>query len=121
MPKPFLTDRPKSLTVMIPESLYNKVQLLLLDPTRARTKYKARSALVTSLLRDWVENQRKEVPDGSDPAIGGPTPQGDERGGSQLRRIQDGVDESPGRSPGRGTEGSKDLEDEILNPSRESE
>lgn len=40
--------------------LTNKVDLLLMDPARKRVKYGARSALISQLLQEWVDNVEKK-------------------------------------------------------------
>ena len=49
----------KGIHAMVPISLFKEVKLLLMDPLRGRVRYRAMSGLVTMLLRDWVEKQRK--------------------------------------------------------------
>ena len=49
----------KGIHVMVPISLFKEIKLLLMDPLRGRVKYRAMSGLVTMLLREWVEKQRK--------------------------------------------------------------
>ena len=45
----------------IPVDVAAQVDTLLLDPLRGIPEYGARSALVTQLLRAWLEAQRKAV------------------------------------------------------------
>ncbi len=60
-----LEDPPKEITLSLPSSLLNKVELLLYDPVRSKVKYAARSHLVAQLLNEWVEKQlTKEPSDG---------------------------------------------------------
>ena len=53
-------ERTKGIHVMVPISLFKEVKLLLMDPLRGRVKYRAMSGLMTSLLKEWVEKQRKD-------------------------------------------------------------
>ena len=50
----------KSIHIKVPSSLFRDVKLLLLDPLSGRVRYGEMSKLATSLLRTWVEKQRKE-------------------------------------------------------------
>ena len=50
----------KSIHIKVPSSLFTEVKLLLLDPLSGRVRYGEMSKLATSLLRTWVEKQRKE-------------------------------------------------------------
>jgi len=49
-----LSDPPVKFSVCIPQSLSNKLDLLLLDPTHKRCTYGAKSALISSLLQGWI-------------------------------------------------------------------
>lgn len=46
----------------IPVDVAAQVDTLLLDPLRRIPEYGARSALVTQLLRAWLETQRRAAP-----------------------------------------------------------
>jgi hypothetical protein len=51
------------LEAYIPETLYNRLSLLLMDVARGRPMYGLRSKLVTDILAEWLERQtakRKE-------------------------------------------------------------
>lgn len=48
------------LQVYVTTDLTNKVDLLLMDPARKRVKYGARSALISQLLQEWVDNVEKK-------------------------------------------------------------
>ena len=50
----------KSIHIKVPGPLFREVKLLLLDPVSGRVRYGEMSKLATSLLRTWVEKQRKE-------------------------------------------------------------
>ena len=50
----------KSIHIKVPASLFREVKLLLLNPASGRVRYGEMSKLATSLLRTWVEKQRKE-------------------------------------------------------------
>ena len=50
----------RSIHIKVPSSLFREVKLLLLDPLSGRVRYGEMSNLATSLLRTWVEKQRKE-------------------------------------------------------------
>ena len=56
MPRPRLSPRRK-LLLSIPEDLAMRVDNALLNPTFDKRQYGALSALVTSLLREWITNQ----------------------------------------------------------------
>jgi hypothetical protein len=45
--------------IRVPESLHAEVNLLLLDPVAHKVRWGALSALITRLLAQWVEEQRK--------------------------------------------------------------
>lgn len=49
--------------VMIPESVSNKVHLLLMDPLYDRVPYGEKSKLITQLLQQWINTQIKEQTD----------------------------------------------------------
>lgn len=47
--------------IRIPEPLAAEVELLLLNPVTGNPLYGARSQLIESLLRDWVDSQRNST------------------------------------------------------------
>ncbi len=52
--------------VYIPESITNEIEVLLCDPISGEVRYGSWSDLVTKLLKEWLEKQRKQpnrVPD----------------------------------------------------------
>lgn len=51
-------DPPVNVMISIPTSLNAKVELLLYDPVLDKPKYGGRSALMQTLLREWVEKQQ---------------------------------------------------------------
>lgn len=53
-----LIDRPCGVEVNVPETVWAKVNLLLLDPVTGGRKKGAWSTLVTGLLRKWLEEQQ---------------------------------------------------------------
>ena len=53
-------DPPRHINVGIPESLFTKVKILLLDPKTGRVKYRAMSGLMTRLLSEWVEERTRK-------------------------------------------------------------
>ena len=113
MVKPFLTDRPKKVTITLPESVFNQVHLLLLDPVRARTKYGALSSLATSLFRNWLEKQRKEASDDRIPgAIAGSERESPSGRGRSIGRVSDGVDGLATKTPNRS---ANEEDEEALN------
>lgn len=59
-------DPPVQFKCMIPASLKRDIDLLLMDPTRGQIKYGSLAALVTRLLRAWVNRQvkRKQMEQG---------------------------------------------------------
>ena len=107
MAKPHLVDRPKKVKVSIPESVFNQVHLLLLDPLRARTRYGSMSKLMTNLMRTWLDDQRKEKPDGLGSTAAGPEIEGLEEGRSLGGRVQHGDDGPPTDPADRSAEGGK--------------
>ncbi len=60
MPRRKHTDPPVAVKVNLPESLYTKVSLLLLDPVRGKRRYAGLSQVVTQLLQKWVRDQTEE-------------------------------------------------------------
>lgn len=50
-----------SWEVQVPRSLSCEAELLLTDPLTGKVKYGAKSKLLNSLLRDWLEQQRNKV------------------------------------------------------------
>jgi len=54
-----LSDRPVDRHFNIPMSIAVKVDLLLADPLTGKPKHGAWSTLVTRLLNDWLEKQKK--------------------------------------------------------------
>jgi len=111
MVKPLHTDRPKKVTVSLPESLHQQVHLLLLDPLHARTRYGTLSGLMTTLLRDWIDKQRKENTDGRSSATSGSEGESPTGGGRSLGRVLDGSERtqtepsSDDNEEGKGEEG----------------
>lgn len=59
MARPTHTDRPKEVSVQIPQSLLSRVDLLLYEPAIGRKPYAARSTLIATLLYGWVEAHPK--------------------------------------------------------------
>lgn len=57
-------NRGIAVSAYLPPELHLEVQALLLDPKHGRTQYGAFSTLVTRLLKEWVEKQRKEFAQG---------------------------------------------------------
>ena len=49
-----------SIHIKVPASLFRDVKLLLLNPLSGRVRHGEMSKLATSLLKTWVEKQRKE-------------------------------------------------------------
>lgn len=47
-------------SINLPLDLWLEVRALLYDPKLKRMKWRSLSPLVTRLLREWVEQQRKE-------------------------------------------------------------
>lgn len=60
MPNRWPPSTPKKigLKCRIPETLYNEVKVLLLDPVHFRVGYGDLSALATALFQRWVDEQR---------------------------------------------------------------
>lgn len=54
------TDPPVEWKVNVPQVIVAQVELLLLDPITHKTRYGARSKLVTQLLLQWLEIQREK-------------------------------------------------------------
>lgn len=50
-------DPPVKYVISVPSTLSAKVELLLFDPVTQKPLYGGRSALITQLLREWVERQ----------------------------------------------------------------
>ena len=60
MPRPgrrTLTKKPITIKANIPEDLYMKVRLLLLNPVKGKIKYGAMSSLIQKLLTTWVKSE----------------------------------------------------------------
>ena len=62
MPRPKHSDPPVEWRVNVPESLAAQIELLLFDPVRNTIRYGGRSRLITALLREWAEKQRRPIP-----------------------------------------------------------
>jgi hypothetical protein len=58
MPRHKQLDRPVEWSLRLPSSLADEVELLLIDPLRGKPAFGARSALVVSLLREWIDKRR---------------------------------------------------------------
>lgn len=55
-------DKPIEWSVNIPESVANEVELLLSNPLTGKPVYGAKSSLLTTALREWLERHTgKEV------------------------------------------------------------
>ena len=50
----------EQIFLRIPAPVYREVRVLLLDPNTGRPTYGALTNLVSGLLREWVESQRRE-------------------------------------------------------------
>lgn len=59
MPKLSHVDPPRKVLVSIPESVISEVHLLLYDPVYERVGYGQVSKIITKLLKDWLDEQRK--------------------------------------------------------------
>jgi len=57
MPRRPLADPPVEVSVSIPTTLLDKIDLLLFDPVRGRVRYGARSKLIQQLLKRWVDER----------------------------------------------------------------
>lgn len=53
-------DRPAKVTINLPQSLYNQLVILFLDPMTKRAKYGALSNLATRLLKEWLDDQQRK-------------------------------------------------------------
>lgn len=53
-------DAPMRLHVILPQSLFARFELLLHDPIRGKARYGERSAIIESLLREWVAAREQE-------------------------------------------------------------
>lgn len=51
----------KSRICYIPEDLSAEIDMLLADPLKQKVMYGSFSALVSTLLRQWVDERRKEI------------------------------------------------------------
>lgn len=60
MSRPRRPDAPVRLHITLPQSLFARLELILHDPIRNKARYGERSALIESLVRDWVEEHEKE-------------------------------------------------------------
>lgn len=47
--------------IRVPVAVAGQVELLLTDPLRGTVEYSARSELITMLLEEWINKQRKGV------------------------------------------------------------
>lgn len=54
-------DRPVEWKLSLPQSVTAPVALLLTDPLTGLPKHGARARLVTQLLKEWLDNQRKSA------------------------------------------------------------
>ena len=52
-------DRPVHKRIHIPSSVHDEVEIILSDPLSGRPRWGAFSALVTQLLREWLDKRRK--------------------------------------------------------------
>jgi hypothetical protein len=52
-------DPPVEITLSIPQSVRERLDILLWDPVRKKPKYGAFSKLVTKLLRAWIKKQKE--------------------------------------------------------------
>jgi len=53
-------DPPVEWKINIPTSVVAKVELLLMDPLTGRPRHGARSKLMASLLKEWLDKQQKK-------------------------------------------------------------
>lgn len=56
-----LTDPPVEWKVSLPSSLAAQIELVLLDPLMMKAGYGKRSALIASLLRDWLKKEKENL------------------------------------------------------------
>lgn len=50
----------RKLTLALPEDLLLEVEAVLFNPLRGKPKWGARGLLIETLLRGWLEEQRKK-------------------------------------------------------------
>lgn len=61
MPRRKKTDAPVRILLHIPSSVDAELRLLLSDPFTQQLKYGALSDLITQLLREWLDQQKKRA------------------------------------------------------------
>jgi hypothetical protein len=59
--RPAHVDKPVRVHNAIPESIYNRTQIILYSELEGRVPYGAMSTLVSSLLRDWLETRELDL------------------------------------------------------------
>ena len=117
MPKALFTDRPKKITISLPMSLYTQIHLLVLDPMRGRSRYGKMSGLIVQLLREWLEEQRKEPEDGSGGTVSERSGEDQEGRGSQFGRVLSSPS-SPSTEPSGGRKEFLEDDDTLFPTSR---
>lgn len=60
MPRPRRPDTSVRLHIVLPQSLFARLELILHDPIRNKARYGERSALIETLIRDWVTTREQE-------------------------------------------------------------
>lgn len=61
MPRPKRPDAPQRIHITVPLSLLTRLELILHDPIRNKARYGERSALIETLIREWVEAREHEL------------------------------------------------------------
>ena len=51
----------KQVTFRCPEDIITRLDNILLDPIRGKTKYGARSALLSNLIKEWLDKEYPNV------------------------------------------------------------
>lgn len=59
--RPKLQEEVTRWEVRIPKAVAAEVELLLLDPVTGDVTYGKRNQLITQLLNQWLDNQRRNV------------------------------------------------------------
>jgi len=66
MARPKRKEAVAQLNVYIPSELLEKIRILMVDPATGRVAHGSLSHLVTKLLRDWLNEQKRTASDAGD-------------------------------------------------------
>lgn len=95
MPRVAHTDPPRRINVTLPESLVAELELRFYNPMTGGVQYGARSALIASLIRAWLDQTKEKHQDERDTDDDAELRSGGGGGTSPARETLSGGEDGP--------------------------